>query len=336
MTPAERQYSTIQKECLAIVYATKQFRHYLLGRHFNLFTDHAPLQWLSAQKMEGLLCRWALCLQEYDFSIMYRKGTQNQNADVLSRLDTKVPKSYPTATTTLQPSSFLAQLKEAQMKVDQLHSLLATSQTTSKGRHWRRYPLQCYRQIFHQLLLPNDIVYHRYSPGPISDIVTVPVIPSVLHQQVLQKNHDIPSSGHLGADKTLSRLQTEAYWAGMSVDVEKYCRECIVCQRCKLSMPQKAHMSSVPIGKPWEMVAVDVLQVPISYQNNHYLLVVQDYFTKWVEAIQMPDQTAVRITNELVKLFSMLGLPQIVYSDQGQNFESTVLKQTLEAFDIGK
>ena len=45
-------------------------------------------------------------------------------------------------------------------------------------------------------------------------------------------------------------------------------------------MPQKAPMSSVPIGKPWEIVAFDVLQVPISYQNNRYLLVVQDYFTK--------------------------------------------------------
>ena len=50
----------------------------------------------------------------------------------------------------------------------------------------------------------------------------------------------------------------------------------------------------------------------------------------------MPDQTAVRITNELVKLFSMFGLPQIVHSDQGKNFESTVLKQTLEAFGISK
>ena len=75
---------------------TKQFRHYLLGRHFTLFTDHAPLQWLSAQKMEDLLCRWALCLQEYDFCIMYRRHT-NQNADALSRLDTKELESHPTA-----------------------------------------------------------------------------------------------------------------------------------------------------------------------------------------------------------------------------------------------
>ena len=145
---------------------------------------------------------------------MYRKGTQNQNADALSRLDTKELESRPTATTILQPSPFLAQLREAQMKdehMQQLHSSLATSQTTLKGRHWQRYPLQRHRQIFHQLLLVNNIVYRKYSPGPTSDTVTVPVIPKALRQQILQQNHDLPSSGHLGADKTLGRLQNEAY-----------------------------------------------------------------------------------------------------------------------------
>ena len=88
LTAPERQYSVIQRECLAVVYALKQFRHYLLGRHFQLLTDHAPLQWLSAQKMEGMLCRWALALQEYDFQIAYRKGSLNSNADALSRLTT--------------------------------------------------------------------------------------------------------------------------------------------------------------------------------------------------------------------------------------------------------
>lgn len=55
LTAPERQYSIIQRECLAVVYALKQFRHYLLGRHFQLLTDHVPRQWLSAQKMEGML-----------------------------------------------------------------------------------------------------------------------------------------------------------------------------------------------------------------------------------------------------------------------------------------
>ena len=88
LTAAERQYSVIQRECLAVVYALKQFRPYLMGRKFQLLTDHAPLQWLSAQKMQGLLCQWALAMQEYNFDIVYRKGSLNGNADALSRATT--------------------------------------------------------------------------------------------------------------------------------------------------------------------------------------------------------------------------------------------------------
>ena len=87
----------------------------------------------------------------------------------------------------------------------------------------------------------------------------------------------------------------------------------------------------MPVGRPWQMLAVDVLEVPVSYKNNRYLLVVQDYFTKWAEAIPLRDQTAARITEELVKSFSTLGIPEALHSDQGQNFESTILKDTLEA-----
>ena len=54
---AEKNYSVIQQECLAIDFATKQFRHYLLERPFTILTDHAPLLWLSGQKMDGLLRR---------------------------------------------------------------------------------------------------------------------------------------------------------------------------------------------------------------------------------------------------------------------------------------
>ena len=96
-------------------------------------------------------------------------------------------------------------------------------------------------------------------------------------------------------------------------------------------MPSKAPLISMPIGKPWQMVAVDVLIVPVAQKGNCYLLVVQDYFTKRADAIPLPDQSACTITTVLIKLFSVLGMPDMVRSDQGHNFESTILKQCLEA-----
>ena len=126
------------------------------------------------------------------------------------------------------------------------------------------------------------------------------------------------------------------YWVGMLHDIDKYCRECIICQRTKPTAPVKAPLTNVPIGKPWQMVAVDILEVPTSKHNNCYPLVTQDYTTKWADAIPIPNQTARRITEELIKVFSRYGIPDILHSDQGRNFESTILSQTLEAFGISK
>lgn len=63
-------------------------------------------------------------------------------------------------------------------------------------------------------------------------------------------------------------------------------------------MPQRAPLVNMPIGRPWQMVAVDILEVPLSTNNNRYLMVVQ---AKCAESIPLPDQTAVHITGELTK-----------------------------------
>ena len=68
--PAEK-ISVIEKECLALFYAIKYFKHYLLKHFFTVYTDHNPLQWLSTQKMEGKLSHWALQLQEFEFKILH-------------------------------------------------------------------------------------------------------------------------------------------------------------------------------------------------------------------------------------------------------------------------
>lgn len=87
LNPAELNYSTIEKELLAIVWATKYFRPYLFGTRFKIITDHKPLQWLFSVKEPGSkLVRWRLKLEEYDYEIVYKKGKQNTNADSLSRI----------------------------------------------------------------------------------------------------------------------------------------------------------------------------------------------------------------------------------------------------------
>lgn len=71
LSKAKCNYGVIQRECLVIVEAFKQLCNYLLVQHFFLLTDHAPLQWLSAQKMKGMLARLSLAMQEHDYTIMY-------------------------------------------------------------------------------------------------------------------------------------------------------------------------------------------------------------------------------------------------------------------------
>lgn len=88
LNESEKNYSTIEKELLAIVYATKYFRPYLYGRKFKIITDHKPLQWLfSLKEPNSKLVRWRLRLEEYDYDIIYKKGKLNANADALSRIE---------------------------------------------------------------------------------------------------------------------------------------------------------------------------------------------------------------------------------------------------------
>ena len=61
-------------------------------------------------------------------------------------------------------------------------------------------------------------------------------------------------------------------------------------------MPQCAPLQNIPIGQPWQIIAVDILKVPLSTNNNCYLLVIQDYFTKWADTVPIPDQSPSRIT----------------------------------------
>lgn len=83
---AEQNYSTIEKELLAIVYSVNYFRRYLYGRKFKLVTDHKLLVWLhSVKDPTSRLVRWHLKLAEYEYEVVYKAGKNNVNAEALSR-----------------------------------------------------------------------------------------------------------------------------------------------------------------------------------------------------------------------------------------------------------
>lgn len=86
LLPRESNYSTIEKECLAVVWALKFFRIYLYGQAFVIQTDHQPLAWLQRMKdSNSRLTRWALAVQPYCLTMVHRRGLDNGNADGLSR-----------------------------------------------------------------------------------------------------------------------------------------------------------------------------------------------------------------------------------------------------------
>jgi hypothetical protein len=94
LNSAELNYSTVEKECLAIVWACKHFRPYLLGRKFQIFTDHKGLTWIfNVKDPSSRLLRWKLLLEQYDYEIKYKPGKQNANADGLSRYPVLVVES---------------------------------------------------------------------------------------------------------------------------------------------------------------------------------------------------------------------------------------------------
>nr|GFA66399.1 reverse transcriptase domain-containing protein [Tanacetum cinerariifolium] len=88
MNQAEANYTTTEKEMLAVVYAFEKFRSYLIMNKSIVYTDHSALKYLFAKKdAKARLLRWILLLQKFDFKVIDTRGAENYAADHLSRLE---------------------------------------------------------------------------------------------------------------------------------------------------------------------------------------------------------------------------------------------------------
>ncbi|GBM15756.1 hypothetical protein AVEN_262922-1 [Araneus ventricosus] len=123
--------------------------------------------------------------------------------------------------------------------------------------------------------------------------------------------------------KTLNKTRERFYWDRLRADVEKWCRECHACGARK---GPKGRLQHYNVGAPFEGMTLDILGlIPTTTKSNRYVLVLMDYFTYWPEAIPIPDQEASTVAEELLRSWiSGYGVPMILHSDQGTNFNSAL------------
>ncbi|KAL5554123.1 hypothetical protein UlMin_041524 [Ulmus minor] len=312
---AQLNYTVTEKELLAVVFAFDKFRSYLVGTKVIVYTDHSAIKYLVEKKdAKPRLIRWVLLLQEFDLEIRDRKGTENQVADHLSRLEQNQENTEVINETFPDEQLFvLTQTKEpwyadfANFLVSGLLPLDLTSQQKKRFLH-------------------NVKFYHWDEPflfKQCADQMIRRCIPIEETDSILQQCHSSPYGGHFGGMRTANKvLQAGFYWPTLFKDAHSCVLQCDRCQR----MGNVSRKHEMPLNNILEVELFDVWGIdfmgpfPSSF-GNQYILVAIDYVSKWVEAEAFTTNDAKVVTRFLKKnIFTRFGTPRAIISDGGSHF----------------
>jgi hypothetical protein len=165
------------------------------------------------------------------------------------------------------------------------------------------------------------------------------VVPRELREEVLSLCHDVPALGQQGISKTKARLRERFFWYGMMKEAAGFVSTCGPCSRNKHPHRHaRAEMIRYLAGAPMQRVHLDFLgPLPKTREGNEYVLVTVDQFTKWVECVPLPSQTAeVTVLAAVSQFFARFGCPFQIFTDQGRNFESKLFVAVCELLKIHK
>jgi len=335
LTGAEINYSITEKECLAIIYAVKKFKGYIEFTEFTIETDHQALTWLQGIKEPtGRLARWALELQGYQFKIAYRSGALNRTADALSRAYEVLSMDCDS----LPSRQDLSMAQAADPDLGQIVQFLRDGQLPMGSREQKIYVLRrgetsmldsegCLYKYVGNINCPWEDDGHNWRLW----------IPDKLKETCVLHFHSSNLGGHLGTSKTYRKLEKRVWWKTMRKDVFRFVQGC---KKCQLAKSWKVH--PMGIGKspkvkgPWESLYVDLMgPYTRSSQQNRFLLVVVDNFTKWVEFFPLRNSTADKVVQKLWEVCCKWGFPDSIVADNGVQFgRSDVFKKWCQSFGI--
>ena len=311
LLPAEKKYSTFDKELLAIYLAVKKFRYFVEGRKFAIFTDHKPLTFVFnkvSDKWSPRQQRHLCFVSEFTTDIRYVPGPDNVVADALSRAPP-------------QESGTVAIMDDGVVTEVIDYAAMARQQATDTGvqRMVAESNLQIARcelpGVGEQLIVDMSTGKPR------------PLLPASWTRRIFDINHDL---AHAGARAMCRQICDRFVWHRMSRDIRYWTRTCMACQRAKVSQHVVAPLTPLPMpDKRFDSLHVDIVGPLPESQGYTYLLTIVDRFTRWPEAIPLSDISALTCARAfLYHWVSRYGVPSTLTSDRGRQFVSELWRKT--------
>ena len=315
LSPSERNYPAHKLEFLALKWAiTDKFHEYLYGAEFQVFTDNNPLTYiLTTAKLDATGHRWVAALSNYTFTISYKPGRNNTDADALSRI--QWPEAVDISSQTVQsvcegvqaphgkvetlchgaqavgilsqdtmPAGMTSlEWSQAQMQdpaISQIiQAILTKTLDTIKYKQDMSSDLKAFLRIRKQFKLKQGVLYRKTQVHDKARLQLV--LPLSYRSKAMAGCHDLV--GHLGQDRVLELLRDRFFWPGMHMDVASYINSCPRCIRRK-TQPDTATLHNIEATQPLELVHLDYLQTEPSKGNIENVLIVTDHFTRYAQA----------------------------------------------------
>lgn len=311
LTKPELDYSVTEKEALAIVWALREMRCYLLGSKFNIYSDHKCLGSLAkTADPTGRIARWLSILADYDLDIKLISGEKNCAADLLSRSSTATVNVVRCEATVNSTTEILKEVKNM-LENGQVKGNLPRPIVKKVMRKAKKYYLE------------NGVLKKRNWFRPDSIVV----LDSQECAKIVKQAHSLGHPGTLALFEDVSRTH---YWPSLYED----CKRCVeICQACRESKPPK-HITSTNTFDAcgiFELFHLDYVgPLNETASGNRYILVAVDRMSKMLVTKDYKNATSENAI-EFIKenIIYRFGKPEIIVTDRGSHFCSHIVEQFL-------